>query len=578
VPTPVGVDISRAPSPTKFAVVASHPVSPTRTKALPKDWHTHRFSVDLRSIIDTCSRTGAYLTFSYAPLTRPSADSSETHVQATYPPVRTFRNEETFLPHSFWSFEFDMSPSIWCGYLDAIPLVIDLWADPEPTSVSTPQQGISGGSSSFSNKDVGKVASAVISLIQLCRAEEETMVGPVKGKKRRWNPVVRVLDTDNNELAQIKAVFIWEDLGTRSNPPEQPLKTGQLEDQDLYHPIPSTGILQKEKKEKDPVVELRVEAKVVENTKQPVDTFSANGPPGVSEKEEYQAALRLEQWKDEQKRLWLHRLKSMEASLMLEHGRDYHQQETEQRKILLSKTSELEALENRTSTLLQTMRERERQLVRDEHELAEKEEHLPESFRKDQIRVDQEYEKEMNKLRSAQQREQSQCDVLTAQKNTEQGKKQTLEKQLLALQMKMETLQKQSTAAVHDRKRMESSIQQLESERDELKQQLTRVNEARAFYRKAWAKAIADLLEHQNQWKMERAQTRHRKLWKMDHLQQQLVDSMQEPKEEPRECTDPELLRLQQEKETLLSTGIYTPQDKVIALLDEKMTKLQAIQ
>ncbi|KAL2913445.1 hypothetical protein HK105_207057 [Polyrhizophydium stewartii] len=126
-----------APDPSTRPIMASVPAlnastvrspgsPPPRSTIAP--WHQFRFSIELRSLRDVQIKSAnVYLKYAYTPFgtASPILTHPTTHIQRT-------PNEE-LLPHSFCAFEFVMSPERLSTYLDAVPLIVEMWHRDENT-------------------------------------------------------------------------------------------------------------------------------------------------------------------------------------------------------------------------------------------------------------------------------------------------------------------------------------------------------------------------------------------------------------------------------------------------------------
>ncbi|KAJ3307336.1 hypothetical protein HDU76_004660, partial [Blyttiomyces sp. JEL0837] len=92
-------------------------------------WHQYRFSIDLRSIRGLSTQVGSvYLKYSYAPFGTTSPIMTHPPVAPVTPPAATSTSTaDLLLPHSFCAFEFVMGRERLETYLEAVPLVVEVW-------------------------------------------------------------------------------------------------------------------------------------------------------------------------------------------------------------------------------------------------------------------------------------------------------------------------------------------------------------------------------------------------------------------------------------------------------------------
>ncbi|KAI8926637.1 Cep120 protein-domain-containing protein [Entophlyctis helioformis] len=116
-PQPLPQHINTAPLNGTPSAVPSHP-----PPARPVPWHQYRFSIELRSLRDVHLKSATvYLKYVYTPF-------GTTSPVITHPATPVNRSpHEVLLPHSFSAFEFVMSPARLRGYLEAVPLIVELW-------------------------------------------------------------------------------------------------------------------------------------------------------------------------------------------------------------------------------------------------------------------------------------------------------------------------------------------------------------------------------------------------------------------------------------------------------------------
>ncbi|KAJ3333380.1 hypothetical protein HDU91_002936, partial [Kappamyces sp. JEL0680] len=209
-PQPVFKDSSLQSMPDAVFLSDSYPASAMNGLANLQGWHQFRFSIELRSIKDfKLKSANLFLKYTYAPF-----GSSSPYI--THPVVQFTATEgETLLPHSFCSYEFAMSPKRLETYLEAVPLIIEVYHK------DTNRKNILIGSCTV---DLGQVVYGTLQSSRLVDADQIRSVdifttiasqGPASEKFA--------------SIGELRTLLALEDFG-----PIQEADSGEAEKKDLY--------------------------------------------------------------------------------------------------------------------------------------------------------------------------------------------------------------------------------------------------------------------------------------------------------------------------------------------------------
>ncbi|XP_010894321.2 centrosomal protein of 120 kDa isoform X1 [Esox lucius] len=560
-PDPTGTGLVLAPVPVEDESergISSVSVSAPKI-AIPSSSHHYCFSMDLRSIRHlnlgftvSCMLRYAYQFFgSAAPI-------------MTNPPVDVKRNMEVFLPQSYCAFDFATLPHQLQDTFFRVPLVVEVWhKDP-------------------STRDIF-LGTASIQLSNLLTAEKSRFLGPEGEQHWRQTfseriPVLKAHGT-NEKVAELSYVTTLEDLGL--------VKVQEI-------------VVSESSKNGIPVAP----------PPQPAPFNSAGGaPPEPRETLEYRAALELEMWKEMQEDLFDDQLKKKELDHMQALAEEWKKRDREREALVKKKEVEYSVLEQQLQKTLADLEKRERQLahaememqrlqreLRAEHEFSMRE--LQESSRR--LREDCAHQVELERSRVRQleeERGRQQQQILDAE-----GKYKVLEK---------EYQQFREQQSIRPEIRLQSEINLLSLEKVELERKLESTTKSKLHYKQQWGRALKELARFKQR-EQESAMTRLKKQqqelesMRLRYLAAEEKEAVKSEKHEledlrnelnrlkqqedkrpwagdssgpavsPNESADDHLSRLLEERDTLLRTGVYTHEDRIISELNRQIQDAMA--
>ncbi|XP_017324346.2 centrosomal protein of 120 kDa [Ictalurus punctatus] len=525
--------------------------------AIPSSAHHYCFSIDLRSIRDlnvsfpvNCTLRYAYQFFgSAAPI-------------MTNPAVEIKKNTEVFLPQSYCAFDFAALPSQLQDTFLSVPLVVEMWHR-DPTA-----------------RDV-LLGMASIQLSHLLTSEKTRFLG--QSGQHHWRQTfserLAVIKTtgSNEKVAELSYVTVLEDMGL-------------VKAQDVLLSESSQGANQ-----------------AYHKPEAPARPYSG-GEVGTKPREtlEYRAALELEMWKEMQEDLFENQLKQKELSHMQALAEEWRKRDREREALVKKKEMEYNLLEEQLQKTLADLEKREKTLAHAEMETQrlQREMHV-------------EHEFSMRELQDSTRRLREDC---AHQVELERSKVRQLEEDLVKHQQqvidaekKYKLLEKEfqhyrdqqnTRPEIH----LQSEINLLRLEKAELERKFESTTKSKLHYKQQWGRALKELARFKQR-EQENAMTRLKKQQQeLEHMRlrylaaeekeavknekHELQDIRNElnrlkQQDEKRtwkeptsmslnECADEHLSRLLEERDTLLRTGVYTHEDRIIAELNRQIQEAMA--
>ncbi|XP_016073283.1 PREDICTED: centrosomal protein of 120 kDa isoform X2 [Miniopterus natalensis] len=559
--------ISSVPASLAQLVTASNAPETTSGQkiAVPATSHHFCFSIDLRSVHDlevgfpiNCILRYSYPFFgSAAPI-------------MTNPPVEVRKNMEVFLPQSYCAFDFATMPHQLQDTFLRIPLLIELWHKDKMS------------------KDL-LLGIARIQLSSILSSEKTRFLG--SNGEQCWRqtysesvPVIAAQGS-NNRILNLSYTMTLEDYGL--------LKTREIFVSDSSQSL--AAVQQK-----------------------PSSLPSAPCPSEIQtesrETLEYKAALELEMWKERQEDIFENQLKQKELAHMQALAEEWKKRDRERESLVKKKVAEYTLLEGKLQKTLIDLEKREHQLVITESELqrerkelkSEREQNLRElqnSIRR--AKDDCAHQVELERLRAKQLEEDRRR--LQQQLNDAENKYKILEKEFH--QFKDQQSNKPEV-------RLQSEINLLTLEKVELERKLESATKSKLHYKQQWGRALKELArlkqrEQESQMARLKKQQEELEQMRLRYLaseekdtvkteRQELLDirnelnrlRQQEQKQDSREIAsgkvdgphgsaleeglDDYLTRLIEERDTLMRTGVYNHEDRIISELDRQIREVLA--
>ncbi|XP_052011142.1 centrosomal protein of 120 kDa isoform X2 [Apodemus sylvaticus] len=537
---------------------ASEVVTSGQKIAVPATSHHFCFSIDLRSIhgLEISFPVNCILRYSY-----PFFGSAAPIM--TNPPVEVRKNMEVFLPQSYCAFDFATMPHQLQDTFLRIPLLVELWHKDKMSKdllLGIARIQLSNILSSEKTRFLGANG-------EQCWRQTYSESVPViaaQGSNNRIVDLSYTLTLEDYGLVKMREIFVSESSQKPSSPPPAP--------------CPS---------------EIQVE---------PRETL------------EYKAALELEMWKEMQEDIFESQLKQKELAHMQALAEEWKKRDRERESLVKKKVAEYSILEGKLQKALTELENREQQLASAETELQrerkelqiERERNLQElqdSVRR--ARDDCVYQVELERLKLKQQEEDKQR--LLQQLNDAENKYKILEKEFQ--QFKDQQNNKPEI-------RLQSEINLLTLEKVELERKLESATKSKLHYKQQWGRALKELArlkqrEQESQMARLKKQQEELEQMRLRYLaaeekdtvrteQQELLDirnelnrlRQQEQKQyqdcreiasgklgSPRgsgleEGLDDYLTRLIEERDTLMRTGVYNHEDRIISELDRQIREV----
>ncbi|RVE68912.1 hypothetical protein OJAV_G00095900 [Oryzias javanicus] len=483
----------------------------------------------------------------------------------TNPPVELQRNMEAALPQSYCAFNFASLPQQLQNTFLRVPLVVELWHK---------------GTTS-SDELLGR---ASIQLSHLLGTEKTRFTGPTGEHSWRQTyqdrtAVVHV-QRPTEKVAELSYVATLEDLGFIKAKQVEVLDSSQNE-------VPPQAV--------PPSLPL---------TLRPPASSQSQAPAAPRDTLEYRTALELELWKEEQEDLFDDQLRMKELRHMQALAEEWRRRDAEREALVKKKETEYNRLEERLQKTLSDLERREKELaeaelqtqrlqreLRAEHELTQKE--LQESGRRLQRECDHRVALEKEKVQLM---EDERARLLQQIADGESRFKQ--------LEREFQLFREQQN--VRPEFRLQSEINLLTLEKVELERKLESTTKSKLHYKQQWGRALKELARIKQR-EQENAMTRLKKqqaelealrlrylateekeavqqdrqelenirndLNRLKNKEEKLGPSSSEPdpSHSLNESAEEHLSRLLEERDTLLRTGVYTHEDRIIAELNRQI-------
>uniref|UniRef100_A0A7N8Y2D7 Centrosomal protein 120 n=1 Tax=Mastacembelus armatus TaxID=205130 RepID=A0A7N8Y2D7_9TELE len=493
--------------------------------SIPSSAHHYRFSLDLRSLgklsltqpimmCVLCFRYSYRFFGSAAPI-------------MTNPPVELQRNMEVSLPQSYCAFDFAALPQQLQDTFLRVPLAVEVW---HRDSTSRDQL----------------IGRASIQLSHLLSSERS-----------------RILSSTGEQT--------WRQTHQDQIPVNEPVEPMQPSSQPA-DPRPAA----------------------------PSVPPASLGPTAPRDTLEYRTALELELWKEEQEDLFDDQLRKKELSHMQALAEEWRRRDRE-REALVKKKVEFNLLEEQLQKTLSDLERREKQLAEAELET----QRLQKELRAEHDHVQRE-------LQDSSRRLQQDCDHRVA---LERDKVRLMEEERARLlqqiadgesrykQLEKEFQLYREQQNVRPEFRLQSEINLLTLEKVELERKLESTTKSKLHYKQQWGRALKELARFKQR-EQENAMTRLKKQQaeleamrlrylateekevvrqnrqELDNirnelnrlkLQEERVGPGPSPGPAVNETADDHLSRLLEERDTLLRTGVYTHEDRIIAELNRQI-------
>ncbi|KAM6222568.1 centrosomal protein of 120 kDa [Rhynchocyon petersi] len=535
--------------------------------AVPATSHHFCFSIDLRSIhdLEVSFPVNCMLRYSY-----PFFGSAAPIM--TNPPVEVRKNMEVFLPQSYCAFDFATMPHQLQDTFLRIPLLVELWHKDKMS------------------KDL-LLGIARIQLSNILSAEKTRFLGangeqcwrqtfsesvPViaaQGSNNRIVDLSYTITLEDYGLVKMREIFISESSQVLSALPQKPSS---------LPPAPCPSEIQTE----------------------PRETL------------EYKAALELEMWKEMQEDIFENQLKQKELAHMQALAEEWKKRDRERESLVKKKVTEYTILEGKLQKTLIDLEKREQQLACAESEL-----------KREKRELQSERERNLQELQDSIRRAKEDC---VHQVELERLKIKQLEEDRHRLQQKVneaenkyKNMEKEFQHFKDQQSnkpeiRLQSEISLLTLEKVELERKLESATKSKLHYKQQWGRALKELArlkqrEQESQMARLKKQQEELEQMRLRYLaaeeketvkteRQELLDIRnelnrlrhqdQKQYQDSRETAnakmdslhgkaleeglDDYLTRLIEERDTLMRTGVYNHEDRIISELDRQIREVLA--
>ncbi|XP_042276259.1 centrosomal protein of 120 kDa [Thunnus maccoyii] len=532
--------------------------------SIPSSAHHYCFSLDLRSLgkLSLTHPIAATLRYSYqffgsaAPI-------------MTNPPVELQRNVEVSLPQSYCAFDFAALPQQLQDTFLRVPLVVEVWH--RDSSI---------------DQLIGRASIQLSHLLSCERSRLQGSTGEQSWRQTHQDriPVVRA-QRPSEKVAELSYVATLEDLGL-VKAREVIVSDSSQNEAAAPRPAPPSP-----------------------PPAPPGPAAPPTAPTAPRDTLEYRTALELELWKEEQEDLFDDQLRKKELVHMQALAEEWRRRDREREALVKKKEVEYNLLEEQLQKTLSDLEKREKQLaeaeletqrlqreLRAEHDLTQKE--LQESSRRLQQECDHRVALERDKGRLM---EEERARLLQQIADGESRYKQ--------LEKEFQLYREQQN--IRPEFRLQSEVNLLTLEKVELERKLESTTKSKLHYKQQWGRALKELArfkqrEQENAMMRLKKQQAELEAMRLRYLateekeavrqdRQELDDIRNElnrlKQQEDRlgpassspsvsgpapgaslsESAEEHLSRLLEERDTLLRTGVYTHEDRIIAELNRQI-------
>ncbi|XP_066887590.1 centrosomal protein of 120 kDa isoform X2 [Kogia breviceps] len=494
--------------------------------AVPATSHHFCFSIDLRSIrdLEVGFPVNCILRYSY-----PFFGSAAPIM--TNPPIEVRKNMEVFLPQSYCAFDFATMPHQLQDTFLRIPLLVELWHKDKMS------------------KDL-LLGIARIQLSNILSSEKTRFLG--SNGEQCWRQTISesvpiiAAQGSNNRIVDLSYTVTLEDYGL-------------VKMREIFVSDSSQGLSAVQQK--------------------PSSVPPAPCPSEIQteprETLEYKAALELEMWKEMQEDIFENQLKQKELAHMQALAEEWKKRDRERESLVKKKVAEYTILEGKLQKTLVDLEKREQQLAIAESEL-----------QRERRELKSERERNLQELQDSIRRAKEDC---VHQVELERLKMKQLEEDKHRLQQQVELERKLESATkskLHYKQQWGRALKELarlkqreqESQMARLKKQQEELEQMRLRYLAAEEKDTVnterqELLDIRNE---------------LNRLRQQEQKQYQDSREIAsgkmdgphgsalEEGLDDYLTRLIEERDTLMRTGVYNHEDRIISELDRQIGEILA--
>lgn len=578
---------SQIPAPGPFSTV---PLLGTR---LPIDPGAHHFcfSIDLRSIsnLDVTSPVNCFLRYTY-----PFFGSAAPVM--TSPPVQVQRNMEVLLPKSFCAFDFASSPVLLQQTLTRVPLIIEVWH----------KDSMAG------NLLIGVSSMSLASVLSANKVQVLSQGKEVTGYRQIYNERVLIFTSEKpaRRIGELHVVLGLEDMG--------PVNIQRLMEANEYSLSSSLESSQ-------------TSSAIPLSEPQRVPPAQPKPPPVTDPRDtaEYKTALELELWKEQQEEMFQAQMQDRENSHMKALAEEWKRRDKERELMVKKKLEEYSRLEDKIKQSIADLERREKLLSTNEAQVM----HMKEELEREHERRTTEMREAARRLKDdcSHQVEMERMKVKGLEEQKQRLVEQVYEAEKRYQAKENEFMAYKEQQLTKPEVKLESEINLLRMEKTELERKLETANKSKIHYKQQWGRALRELarLKQQEQTaararlKKQEQELEHMRLRYLAAEEKEVVKSEKEELEEIKlelarlkqqeeakarvneaptegqgrtsdansslrrsvkhspgltsvhehdeEDIDSRIAKLIEERDTLLHTGVYTTDDRIIVELDRQI-------
>ncbi|KAJ3413381.1 hypothetical protein HDV05_008092 [Chytridiales sp. JEL 0842] len=639
--TAEGLDMtnSKSDQPSKNNTSAAPPQTETaeNVQSTPPQltWHQYRFSIDLRSVRGLSPKTGSiYLKYSYAPFGSTSPTITYPAVTPVAPISSTAPPAELLIPHSFCAFEFVMSPERLDTYLQAVPLVVevlskDLYEKDTVVGSVTIDLSTVRKKPKFTDTSASALSGSIMKEITIQSTELTNLI---------ISPVETELGGQVKQIGEMRAILALEDFGIVAESEVLEETASKIED-DAYsehsHYADTKYDSNRNAASKLTFSDIpTASSSNRKSTKLSIPDITRSGQieyPTIDPK----AIQDLEQWKRLETKKFRAHLRTLESNLLNSLTSEFATRDAARSELVTTKLKDLENLETQTKSLAIDLEDRERKLKRAEEDLERRKQDLEREFQKreeearnnarilgEEFKARMEVERikvsesESGKMKACLERDELERRLKSLENEYMEFKKKAMDGKVLGVSA--EGVSEAAVAAIR------KELAHVASAASAAEKRCRDLEAAKKHYKSQWIKTLRELAKLKNHWQMEVKENLAKSNRELDSMKLKLLAKEEieviagerkvfnemrrviedlkggnneeykpksysnwkdtrdgDAKKKKKENLDPrlrvEIERLAGERDSLVKSGMYTREDKLIRELDARIAKADAM-
>lgn len=582
----------------------------TETSSSSVPWHQFRFSIDIRTIRDFKLKfANIFFKFSYVPFGTSSPC-------ITHPTVAiTNQEHDKSLPPSFFAFEFVMPLERLATYMDAVPLVIEMWIKDEnakdaPLGICTVNLApvLMENAKLVEYEKTIKVKSLDAFYLVTASGHDDE----VSKKVADLRVVLALEDFGPIEEEFVEPQSETKNQGVEINPPKQQ----HLRKEPVFHQAKATAIqdqvlnVSTQQPKMDQMAYNSVQKPQPINTNSMKESHEKSDDISAGKNAIYLVDQELESFRLQEERKFRERLQKREGELLSQLVTEWKKREKERDFVLKKKLDELNGLESQFQKLILDLENRERKLDQGEEDLIKRRQDLEREF-------DRRIEEARDATRRLQEEFKHKIEIEKRKTTDVESQKARVVQEREEWETRFRDLDRDFTE--YKRGLGATSEAQLRAElnvavqaKAELESRVNTLTQSKKHYKSEWIKAVANLSKLKKDYQAEQESAQNREKREFQRLKAQLLakeemgildadrlairsltkdldilknrtdnaqsvphvlgDNLKKENLDPAKMR--EIDRLTKERDSLLNSGAYSLEDRLIRELNIRITNM----